>query len=76
MNVERMDFESMEALLDSARPRKESLPTGIARATYLGMIAAIETLGIEWCQLESGQHVLLGVAAAANSPANHTGPKF
>lgn len=50
---------AVEDLLDELKPRKEEWPIGPLRECYLGALAAIEALGIEWVQLDTGQHVIL-----------------
>lgn len=50
---------ALEDLLDSMKPEKNTWPEGNIRELYFGALAAIETLGFEWTQLESGQHVVM-----------------
>ena len=50
---------ALERLLDEMKPRKDEWPEGRVRDCYLGALAAVEALGIEWTQLETGQHVIL-----------------
>ncbi|MBQ9002318.1 MAG: hypothetical protein IJ087_10735 [Eggerthellaceae bacterium] len=57
MTLDDERLRALEALLDEMRPTSR-LPEGRTRDSYMGALAAIETLGLEWTQLESGQHII------------------
>ena len=57
--MSKEDASAVEELLDKLKPKKDKWPTGAPRDCYLGALAAVEALGIEWTQLETGQHVIL-----------------
>ena len=53
-----VDIHAAEAFLDSLKPTKEDWPCGATRENYLGACAMLETLKLDWAQMDSGQHVI------------------
>lgn len=57
MEIDEGKVRALEKYLDEMRPTDE-LPAGRTRDAYMGALAAIETLGLEWMQTEGG-HVIM-----------------
>lgn len=55
-----VDKEKAERWLDELKPKKDEWPDGATREHYMGALAMVESLGLEWTQLENGQHLILG----------------
>ena len=59
-----VDIEKAERWLDEMKPRKDEWPEGATREHYLGALAMVESMGLDWAQLENGQHIILGASDA------------
>ena len=62
--VLQVDMEKAERWLDELKPEKDELPEHVNMEHYYGALAMLESMGMDWVQLDNGQHLILGTKDA------------